>query len=60
MAGSRRQFAGSAGFTNVASTFTVQQDLLTRHNVYLDGTFFGTCSGKPPFKARLRAESHRR
>jgi hypothetical protein len=40
------QYAGAAGFTNVASTFTVQHDLLTRHNVYLDGTFFGTLGGQ--------------
>ena len=40
------QYAGSAGYTNVASTFTVQHDLLTRHNVYLDGTFFGSLGGQ--------------
>ncbi len=40
------QFAGAAGYTNVASTFTVQHDLLTRHNVYLDGTFFGSLAGQ--------------
>ena len=40
------QYAGAAGYTNVASTFTVQQDLLTRHNVYLDATFFGSLAGQ--------------
>jgi hypothetical protein len=40
------QYAGASGFTNVASTFTIQHDLLTRHNVYLDGTFFGALGGQ--------------
>jgi hypothetical protein len=40
------QYAGAAGYTNVASTFTIQHDLLTRHNVYLDGTFFGSLGGQ--------------
>jgi hypothetical protein len=40
------QYAGAAGYTNVASTFTIQHDLLTRHNVYLDGTFFGNLAGQ--------------
>ncbi|MGH9852627.1 MAG: carboxypeptidase regulatory-like domain-containing protein, partial [Blastocatellia bacterium] len=31
--------AGAAGFTNTSSPFTVVQDTLTRHNVYLDGTY---------------------
>jgi hypothetical protein len=40
------QYAGAAGFTNVASTFVIQRDLLTRHNLYLDGTFFGSAFGQ--------------
>lgn len=31
--------AGAAGFTNTANPFTVVKDTLTRHNVYLDGTY---------------------
>jgi len=40
------QYAGAAGYTNVASTFTIQHDLLTRHNVYIDGTYFGALAGQ--------------
>jgi outer membrane receptor protein involved in Fe transport len=32
-------FAGAQGFTNISSPFTVVKDTLTRHNVYLDGTY---------------------
>jgi hypothetical protein len=40
------QFVGAGGFTNVASTFVVDHDLLTRQNVYLDGTFFASAGGQ--------------
>lgn len=40
------QFVGATGFTNVASTFTVDHDRLTRQNVYLDGTFFANAGGQ--------------
>ncbi len=31
--------AGQAGFTNISSPFQVIKDQLTRHNVYVDGTY---------------------
>jgi outer membrane receptor protein involved in Fe transport len=31
--------AGATGFTNISNPFTVVKDTLTRHNVYLDGTY---------------------
>ncbi len=31
--------AGAAGFTNTSNPFTVVKDTLSRHNVYLDGTY---------------------
>jgi outer membrane receptor protein involved in Fe transport len=36
------QFVGAAGYTNIANPFVVQYDRLTRHNVYLDATYFGS------------------
>ncbi len=40
------QFAGAAGFANVSNPFQTQYDRLTRHNVYLDATYFGTIGGQ--------------
>jgi outer membrane receptor protein involved in Fe transport len=40
------QFAGSNGFSNVASTLTTEFDKLTRHNLYLDLTYFATIGGQ--------------
>jgi len=40
------QFAGAAGYTNVASTFVTVKDKLTRQNVYLDATYFATIFGQ--------------
>lgn len=40
------QFAGAQGFANVATTLTTNRDLLTRHNVYLDATYFVNIAGQ--------------
>jgi hypothetical protein len=40
------QFAGAAGFANVSNPFQTQYDRLTRHNVYLDATYFATIGGQ--------------
>lgn len=39
-------YAGVTGFSNVASTFITEYDKLTRHNVYLDATYFATIGGQ--------------
>ncbi len=38
--------AGAAGFTNTSSPFTVVKDTLSRHNVYLDGTYIARFFGQ--------------
>lgn len=38
--------AGAAGFTNTSNPFTVVKDTLTRHNVYLDGTYIARFFGQ--------------
>ena len=40
------QWQQAAGYQNVANTFVTQFDRLTRHNVYLDGTYFGSAFGQ--------------
>lgn len=40
------QFAGARGFNNVASTLTTVRDELTRHNLYLDATYFVNIAGQ--------------
>lgn len=40
------------GYSNTPSTLTIQKDITTRHNVYLDGTFITTLFGQQhTFKA---------
>jgi hypothetical protein len=38
--------AGAAGFQNVSSTFLVEKDVTTRHNVYLDGSYIARVFGQ--------------
>lgn len=38
--------AGAAGFQNVSNTFAVLKDVLTRHNVYLDGSYITRIAGQ--------------
>jgi hypothetical protein len=38
--------AGAAGFQNISNPFTVIKDQLTRHNVYLDGTYIKRIGGQ--------------
>jgi outer membrane receptor protein involved in Fe transport len=40
------QFAGPTGYANVASTLRTEKDLLTRHNLYLDATYFASIGGQ--------------
>jgi hypothetical protein len=40
------QFAGSSGFTNVASTFLTIKDITTRHNFYLDLSYIANIGGQ--------------
>src|SRR5262249_15169274 len=39
------QFAGVAGFNTTTNTFTVEKDILTRHNLYLDATYIARLFG---------------
>jgi len=46
------QFAGVSGFATTTNTFTVEQDTLTRHNVYLDASYIARLFGQQhSFKA---------
>lgn len=40
------QYAGGTGFANIANPFQIQYDRLTRHNLYLDATYFANVGGQ--------------
>jgi len=40
------EFAGSAGFTNVTSTFLTLKDITTRHNVYVNASYIARLFGQ--------------
>jgi hypothetical protein len=40
------QFAGVSGFATTTNTFTVQKDVLTRHNLYLDASYITRLFGQ--------------
>lgn len=40
------QFAGVAGFNTTTNTFTVEKDILSRHNIYLDASYVARMFGQ--------------